>query len=161
MIDQRGSRSQASVSRTLISSVCVSEDESHLLLHSHLTMEDLESPEFKVHDPSVSWLSGKDHSSGPPSGRTGSGCCPVRAVSYPPASLSLSLPESEVALRTREGHVLSFSLSSNLTTTLLDNSSLVSYSAWRRRTGLTVDRLVTRRRVGQIGPPVRAEALPD
>lgn len=38
-------------------SVC--EDESHLLLRSHLTMEDLESDEFKVHDPSVAWLSGK------------------------------------------------------------------------------------------------------
>uniref|UniRef100_A0A7N8X7U4 Dipeptidyl-peptidase 6b n=1 Tax=Mastacembelus armatus TaxID=205130 RepID=A0A7N8X7U4_9TELE len=38
----------------------------------------------------------------------------------------LNPAENEVALRTREGHVLSFSLSSNLTTTLLDNSSLVS-----------------------------------
>lgn len=55
----------------------------------------------------------------------------------------LSFPESEVALRTREGHVLSFSLSSNLTTTLLDNSSLVSYSAWRRWTDLSIDWLIT------------------
>lgn len=38
------------------------------------------------------------------------------------------LSENEVALRTREGHVLMFSLNNNLTTTLLDNSSLVSYS---------------------------------
>lgn len=37
-----------------------SEDESHLLLRSHLTMEDLESEEFKVHDPCVAWLNGKD-----------------------------------------------------------------------------------------------------
>ncbi|GLD55996.1 inactive dipeptidyl peptidase 10-like protein [Lates japonicus] len=57
-------------------------------------MEDLESKEFKVHDPCVAWLN-----------------------------------ENEVALRTREGHVLSFSLNSNLTTTLLDNSSLVSYNS--------------------------------
>ncbi|TNN57216.1 Inactive dipeptidyl peptidase 10 [Liparis tanakae] len=56
-------------------------------------MEDLESEEFKMHDPCVAWLN-----------------------------------ENEVALRTREGHVLSFSLSSNLTSTLVDNSSLVSYS---------------------------------
>lgn len=55
----------------------------------------------------------------------------------------LSFSESEVALRTREGHVLTFSLSSNLTTTLLDNSSLVSYSAWRPWTDLTIDWLVT------------------
>lgn len=34
-------------------------DESHLLLRSHLTMEDLESEEFKVHDPCVAWLNGK------------------------------------------------------------------------------------------------------
>lgn len=38
----------------------VSEDESHLLLRSHLTMEDLESEEFKIHDPCVAWLNGKD-----------------------------------------------------------------------------------------------------
>lgn len=37
----------------------VSGDESHLLLRSHLTMEDLESEEFKVHDPCVAWLNGK------------------------------------------------------------------------------------------------------
>ncbi|XP_034021608.1 inactive dipeptidyl peptidase 10-like [Thalassophryne amazonica] len=34
------------------------------------------------------------------------------------------LNENEVALRTREGHVLSYNLNSNITTTLLDNSSL-------------------------------------
>uniref|UniRef100_A0A3B4F0W2 Dipeptidyl-peptidase 6b n=1 Tax=Pundamilia nyererei TaxID=303518 RepID=A0A3B4F0W2_9CICH len=37
-----------------------------------------------------------------------------------------NVDKENVALRTREGHVLSFSLTSNLTTTLLDNSSLVS-----------------------------------
>ncbi|TNM86771.1 hypothetical protein fugu_007001 [Takifugu bimaculatus] len=79
----------AVMSLVILSVVLLTPDERHLLLRSHLTMEDLESPEFKVHDPCVSWLS-----------------------------------ESEVALCTREGHVLSFSLSSNLTTTLLDNSSL-------------------------------------
>lgn len=42
-------------------------------------------------------------------------------------SLQTVCSEKEVALRTREGHVLSFSLNSNLTSTLLDNSSLVSY----------------------------------
>ncbi|KAF7669041.1 hypothetical protein LDENG_00254650 [Lucifuga dentata] len=52
-------------------------------------MEDLESEEFKVHDPSVAWLN-----------------------------------ENDVALRTREGHILSFSLNGNLTSTLLDNVSL-------------------------------------
>ena len=34
-------------------------DESHLLLRSRLTMEDLESEDFKVHDPCVTWLNGK------------------------------------------------------------------------------------------------------
>lgn len=37
----------------------VSGDESHLLLRSHLTMDDLEGEEFKVHDPRVAWLNGK------------------------------------------------------------------------------------------------------
>uniref|UniRef100_A0A3P9DMN5 Uncharacterized protein n=1 Tax=Maylandia zebra TaxID=106582 RepID=A0A3P9DMN5_9CICH len=37
-----------------------------------------------------------------------------------------NVDKENVALRTREGHVLSFSLTSNITTTLLDNSSLVS-----------------------------------
>lgn len=40
----------------------------------------------------------------------------------------VTFSENEVALRTREGHILSFGLNSNLTTTLLDNSSLVSYN---------------------------------
>lgn len=42
--------------------VCLSaiKDESHLLLRSHLTMEDLESEDFKVHDPCVAWLNGKN-----------------------------------------------------------------------------------------------------
>lgn len=35
-------------------------DDSHLLLHSHVTMEDLESEEFKVHDPCAAWLNGED-----------------------------------------------------------------------------------------------------
>nr|XP_023846282.1 inactive dipeptidyl peptidase 10-like [Salvelinus alpinus] len=64
-------------------------DESHLFLRSRLTMEDLESEKYTVHDPCVTWLD-----------------------------------ENEVALRTREGHVLSYSLHSNITATLLDNSSL-------------------------------------
>eukprot|EP00064_Thunnus_orientalis_P005747 superscaffoldBa00000576_g5761 len=79
----------AVMSLVILSVIVLTPDESHMLLRSHLTMEDLESEDFKVHDPSVAWLN-----------------------------------EHEVALRTREGHVLSFSLNSNLTTTLLDNSSL-------------------------------------
>ncbi|XP_040909774.1 inactive dipeptidyl peptidase 10 [Toxotes jaculatrix] len=79
----------AVMSLVILSVILLTPDESHLLLRSHLTMEDLESEEFKIHDPRVAWLN-----------------------------------ENEVALRTREGHVLSFSLNSNLTTTLLDNSSL-------------------------------------
>ncbi|XP_069560301.1 inactive dipeptidyl peptidase 10 [Brachyistius frenatus] len=79
----------AVMSLVILSVILLTPDESHLLLRNHLAMEDLESDEFKVHDPSVAWLN-----------------------------------ENEVALRTREGHVLSFSLSSNITTTLLDNSSL-------------------------------------
>lgn len=34
-------------------------DESHLLRRSRLTVEDLESEQFKVHDPCVAWLNGK------------------------------------------------------------------------------------------------------
>ncbi|XP_040009621.1 inactive dipeptidyl peptidase 10 isoform X1 [Xiphias gladius] len=79
----------AVMSLVILSVILLTPDESHLLLRSHLTMEDLEREEFKVHDPSVAWLN-----------------------------------ENEVALRTREGRVLSFSLDGNLTTTLLDNSSL-------------------------------------
>ncbi|XP_034446790.1 inactive dipeptidyl peptidase 10 [Hippoglossus hippoglossus] len=79
----------AVMSLVILSVILLTPDESHLLLRSHLTMEDLESEDFKVHDPRVAWLS-----------------------------------ENEVAVRTREGHVLSFSLNSNLTSTLLDNSSL-------------------------------------
>uniref|UniRef100_H2ML62 Inactive dipeptidyl peptidase 10-like n=1 Tax=Oryzias latipes TaxID=8090 RepID=H2ML62_ORYLA len=73
----------------VILSVIILTPESLLLRHSHVTMDDLESNTFKVHDPCVSWLN------------------------------------NEVALRTREGHVLTFSLTNNRTTTLLDNSSLV------------------------------------
>ncbi|XP_004560478.2 inactive dipeptidyl peptidase 10 [Maylandia zebra] len=79
----------AVMSLVILSVILLTPDESHLLLRSHLTMEDLESEEFKIHNPCVAWLN-----------------------------------ENEVALRTREGHVLSFSLTSNITTTLLDNSSL-------------------------------------
>ncbi|KAG7221714.1 hypothetical protein INR49_000081 [Caranx melampygus] len=79
----------AVMSLVILSVILLTPDESHLLLRSHLTMEDLENDEFKVHDPSVAWLN-----------------------------------ENEVALRTREGHVLSFSLNNNITTSLLDNSSL-------------------------------------
>ncbi|XP_071388393.1 inactive dipeptidyl peptidase 10 [Centroberyx affinis] len=79
----------AVMSLVILSVILLTPDESHLLLRSRLTMEDLESEEFKVHDPCVAWLN-----------------------------------ENEVALHTREGHVLSFSLNSNLTAILLDNSSL-------------------------------------
>lgn len=79
----------AVMSLVLLSVILLTPDESHLLLRSHLTMDDIESEEFKVHDPSVVWLN-----------------------------------DNEVGLRTREGHVLSFSLSSNITSTLLDNCSL-------------------------------------
>ncbi|XP_056129435.1 inactive dipeptidyl peptidase 10 [Lampris incognitus] len=79
----------AVMSLVILSVILLTPDESHLLPHSCLTMEDLEREEFKVHDPSVAWLD-----------------------------------ENEVVLRTREGHVLSYSLRSNLTATVLDNSSL-------------------------------------
>ncbi|XP_028265552.1 inactive dipeptidyl peptidase 10 [Parambassis ranga] len=79
----------AVMSLVILSVILLTPDETHLLLRSHITLEDLESEEFKVYDPSVAWLN-----------------------------------ENEVALRTREGHVLSFSLTSNTTATLLDNSSL-------------------------------------
>ncbi|XP_050952205.1 inactive dipeptidyl peptidase 10 isoform X2 [Labeo rohita] len=64
-------------------------DESHLLLLSRLTLENLESEDFRVHDPCAAWLN-----------------------------------ENEVSLCTQEGHVLVHNLSTNLTTTLLDNSTL-------------------------------------
>ncbi|XP_023812591.2 inactive dipeptidyl peptidase 10 [Oryzias latipes] len=79
----------AVMSLVILSVIILTPDESLLLRHSHVTMDDLESNTFKVHDPCVSWLN-----------------------------------ENEVALRTREGHVLTFSLTNNRTTTLLDNSSL-------------------------------------
>ncbi|XP_061591315.1 inactive dipeptidyl peptidase 10 isoform X2 [Cololabis saira] len=79
----------AVMSLVILSVVILTPDESHLLLRSHVTMEDLESEEFKVYDPCVAWSN-----------------------------------ENEVTLRTREGHVLMFSLANNLTTTLLDNTSL-------------------------------------
>ncbi|KAA8591327.1 hypothetical protein FQN60_002270 [Etheostoma spectabile] len=79
----------AVMSLVILSVILLTPDASKLLLRSHLTMEDLESEEFKVHDPRVAWLN-----------------------------------ENEVAFRTREGHVLSFNLNSNLTSTLVDNSSL-------------------------------------
>ncbi|XP_067301877.1 LOW QUALITY PROTEIN: inactive dipeptidyl peptidase 10 [Pseudorasbora parva] len=64
-------------------------DESHLQLLSRLTLENLESEDFRIHDPCVTWLN-----------------------------------ENEVSLCTKDGHVLIHNLSSNLTTTLLDNSTL-------------------------------------
>ncbi|XP_043081378.1 inactive dipeptidyl peptidase 10 isoform X1 [Puntigrus tetrazona] len=64
-------------------------DESHLLLLSRLTLENVESEDFRVHDPCATWLN-----------------------------------ENEVSLCTQEGHILIHSLSTNLTTTLLDNSTL-------------------------------------
>uniref|UniRef100_A0A3Q2U4K4 Inactive dipeptidyl peptidase 10-like n=1 Tax=Fundulus heteroclitus TaxID=8078 RepID=A0A3Q2U4K4_FUNHE len=73
----------------VILSVVILTPESHLLLLSHVTMEDLDREEFKLHDPCAAWLN------------------------------------NEVALRTREGHVLTFTFNNNLTTTLLDNSSLL------------------------------------
>uniref|UniRef100_A0A8C4GT28 Inactive dipeptidyl peptidase 10 n=1 Tax=Dicentrarchus labrax TaxID=13489 RepID=A0A8C4GT28_DICLA len=45
----------AVMSLVILSVILLSPDESHLLLRSHLTMEDLESEDFKVHDPSVAW----------------------------------------------------------------------------------------------------------
>lgn len=48
------------VDELINSRLVASEDESHLLLRSHLTMEDLESEEFKVHDPCVAWLNGNN-----------------------------------------------------------------------------------------------------
>lgn len=58
---QTGRRERCTRQHKLIHELClvVSGDESHLLLRSHLTMEDLESEEFKVHDPCVAWLNGK------------------------------------------------------------------------------------------------------
>uniref|UniRef100_A0A673CT00 Cytochrome c domain-containing protein n=1 Tax=Sphaeramia orbicularis TaxID=375764 RepID=A0A673CT00_9TELE len=50
----------AVMSLVILSVILLTPDESHLLLRSHLTMEDLESEEFKVHDPSVAWLNGMD-----------------------------------------------------------------------------------------------------
>lgn len=79
----------AVMSLVLLSVILLTPDESHLLLRSHLTMDDIESEEFKVHDPAVVWFN-----------------------------------DNEVGLRTRDGHVLSFSLNSNITSTLLDNCSL-------------------------------------
>ncbi|XP_036447921.1 inactive dipeptidyl peptidase 10 [Colossoma macropomum] len=72
-----------------LSIILLTPDESHLLLHSCLTVEDLESKEFKVHDPCVNWLN-----------------------------------ENEVVLCTQEGHVLIHNFNTNLTTTLLDNSTM-------------------------------------
>ncbi|KAL6483356.1 hypothetical protein MHYP_G00082280 [Metynnis hypsauchen] len=72
-----------------LSIILLTPDESHLLLHSRLTVEDLESEEFKVHDPCATWLN-----------------------------------ENEVVLCNQEGHVLIHNFNTNLTTTLLDNSTM-------------------------------------
>ncbi|XP_061908498.1 inactive dipeptidyl peptidase 10 isoform X1 [Entelurus aequoreus] len=79
----------AVMSLVILSVVMLTPDESLLLRHSLFTVDDLEGEEFKVHDPSVAWLS-----------------------------------DNEVALRTREGHILTFDFNNNLTTILLDNTSL-------------------------------------
>ncbi|XP_018616060.2 inactive dipeptidyl peptidase 10 isoform X1 [Scleropages formosus] len=78
----------AVLSLVILSIMLLTPDESRLLLQSRLTLDDLESEKFKVHDPSVTWLN-----------------------------------ENEVALRTREGHVIKHDLNSNQTVTLLDNST--------------------------------------
>uniref|UniRef100_A0A667YFY0 Uncharacterized protein n=1 Tax=Myripristis murdjan TaxID=586833 RepID=A0A667YFY0_9TELE len=46
----------AVMSLVILSIIILTPDESHLLLRSRLTMEDLESEEFKVHDPCVACL---------------------------------------------------------------------------------------------------------
>uniref|UniRef100_A0AAQ4QNA3 Dipeptidyl-peptidase 6b n=1 Tax=Gasterosteus aculeatus aculeatus TaxID=481459 RepID=A0AAQ4QNA3_GASAC len=50
----------AVMSLVILSVILLTPDESHLLLRSHLTMEDLERAEFKVHNPCAAWLNGKD-----------------------------------------------------------------------------------------------------
>ncbi|XP_076840196.1 inactive dipeptidyl peptidase 10 [Brachyhypopomus gauderio] len=77
-----------------LSIILLTPDESHLLLHSCLTVEDLEKNEFKVHDPCATWLN-----------------------------------ENEVVLCTQQGHTLLYNLNTNLTTVLLDNSTLDVKSA--------------------------------
>uniref|UniRef100_W5LB56 Inactive dipeptidyl peptidase 10-like n=1 Tax=Astyanax mexicanus TaxID=7994 RepID=W5LB56_ASTMX len=77
------------LSLVTLSIIVLTPDESHLLTHSRLTVEDLESMEFKVHDPCMMWLN-----------------------------------ENEVALCSREGHILLHNFKTNLTTTLLDNSTM-------------------------------------
>ncbi|XP_077464066.1 inactive dipeptidyl peptidase 10 [Stigmatopora argus] len=79
----------AVMSLVILSVALLTPDETQLLRRVLLTMEDLESEEFKVHNPCVAWLT-----------------------------------ENEVVLQSREGHVLSFNLNNNLTTTLLDNTSM-------------------------------------
>uniref|UniRef100_A0A3Q1KGA8 Dipeptidyl-peptidase 6b n=1 Tax=Anabas testudineus TaxID=64144 RepID=A0A3Q1KGA8_ANATE len=75
-----------------------------------------------------------------------------------PSFPELSHTENEVALRTREGHVLMFSLNNNLTTTLLDNSSLVSYVVPNR--GVYVCGFcVCSRDLVEINPPEREKAV--
>uniref|UniRef100_A0A8C3ADI1 Uncharacterized protein n=1 Tax=Cyclopterus lumpus TaxID=8103 RepID=A0A8C3ADI1_CYCLU len=70
----------------------------------------------------------------------------------------------KLALRTREGHVLSFSLTSNLTSTLVDNSSVVSYSntAIEDRgqiSGLCLSICVCSRDLLELNPPEREKAV--
>ncbi|KAG7472006.1 hypothetical protein MATL_G00104060 [Megalops atlanticus] len=79
----------AVLSLVILSIVLLTPDESHILQLSPLTVEDLEREEFKVHEPSATWLN-----------------------------------ENEVVLRNRAGHVLKHSLHLNLSTTLLDNSTI-------------------------------------
>ncbi|XP_051947869.1 inactive dipeptidyl peptidase 10-like isoform X1 [Xyrauchen texanus] len=77
------------MSLVTLSIIMLTPDESHLLLLSRLTLENLESEDFKIHDPCATWLN-----------------------------------EHEVSLCTREGHIQIHDLNTNLTTTLLDNSTL-------------------------------------
>ncbi|XP_051516559.1 inactive dipeptidyl peptidase 10-like isoform X3 [Myxocyprinus asiaticus] len=77
------------MSLVTLSIILLTPDESHLLLLSRITLENLESEDFKVYDPCATWLN-----------------------------------ENEVSLCTREGHVLIHDLNTNLTTTLLDNSTM-------------------------------------
>ncbi|XP_028849316.1 inactive dipeptidyl peptidase 10 isoform X2 [Denticeps clupeoides] len=91
----------AVMSLVLLSVVLLTPDESHLLLRSRLTVEDIENKDIKVHDPCVAWLN-----------------------------------ENEVVLKTREGHILSHDMLSNLTFSLLDNSTLVFTQSFTANYGI-------------------------
>ncbi|XP_066564342.1 inactive dipeptidyl peptidase 10 [Amia ocellicauda] len=82
------------LSLVIMSIILLTPDESRLLQQSRLTLEDLESEEFKVHDPVVTWLN-----------------------------------EYELALRTRQGHVIKHDVGSNYSTTLVENSTFLTLKA--------------------------------